>query len=123
MKRFFVYLPIFLLGCSVVLSAADVAGKWAGDYDVVMADGDTMKGKVTLTLQQDGAVISGTAGSDQGLLKVMNGKLDGDKLSFELQPNEHQKIVFDLRLQDDQHLKGEGKGETDGNKLNVFCMG
>ena len=115
MRRFFV----FFLGFSLLLSAADIAGKWAGNYDVVMSDGDTMKGKVTLTLQQDGAVISGTAGSDQGQLKVMNGKLDGDKLSFELQPDDQQKIVFDLRLQDDLHLKGEGKRETDGNKLNV----
>ena len=115
MRRFFV----FFLGFSLVLSAADIAGKWEGNYDVVVSDGDTMKGKVTLTLQQDGVVISGTAGSDQGPLKIMNGKLDGDKLSFELQPGEHQKIVFDLRLQDDQHLKGEGKGDTDGNKLIV----
>ncbi len=106
------------LSLTLALSAADVAGKWAGSYDVAMSDGDTMKGKVTLTLQQDGGAVTGTAGSDQGQMKILNGKLDGDKLSFELQTEQH-KIMFDLRLQEDEHLKGEGKGEADGNKLNV----
>ena len=73
-------LLFLFLSLTLALSAADVAGKWAGSYDVAMSDGDTMKGKVTLTLQQDGGAVTGTAGSDQGQMKILNGKLDGDKL-------------------------------------------
>ena len=83
------FLSLFL-SLTLALSAADVAGKWAGSYDVAMSDGDTMKGKVTLTLQQDGGAVTGTAGYDQGQMKILNGddrhpsvSADGDVIVFQ----------------------------------------
>lgn len=113
------YLAIsLLLAFSIAASAADLTGKWEGSYDVLMSDGETMKGKVVFDLTQSGAELSGTAGSDEGKLKIVNGKVAGDRVTFEV-PTEGPKMVFDLQLGDDQHLRGNGKGDADGTTIKV----
>ena len=99
------------------LVAADFSGKWTGSYDVLMSDGQAMKGKMVLTLAQNGTDITGTAGSDEGQMTIQNGKVTGDKVTFEIQ-TEGPKMVFDLHLED-EHLRGDGKGDADGNSVKV----
>jgi hypothetical protein len=106
---------LFLL-CSTLI-AADFSGKWAGNYDVTMTDGQAMKGKVTLNLTQSGAELTGTAGSEDNQMPILNGKVDGDKLTFDVQ-TEGPKMMFELRLEDG-HLRGNAKGMADGTTVSV----
>jgi hypothetical protein len=113
-------MKLLLTACllmGLTLSAADVSGTWAGKYDVVIGDGQTMKGKVTLNLTQTGSELTGNVGSDEGQMKIQNGKVEGDKVTFEVQ-TEGPKIVFDLRVERDR-LVGGGSGESDGSKVQV----
>jgi hypothetical protein len=58
--------------------AADIDGKWAGSLD-------TPNGAVNLffTLKADGAALTGTmTGPDGAEIKISDGKMDGNKVSF-----------------------------------------
>lgn len=106
----------FFLSC-LSLFCADLTGKWSGSYDVLMTDGQTMKGKVVLNLTQNGNEVTGTAGSDEGQMQIQNGKVEGDNVTFEIQ-TEGPKMVFSLHLED-EHLRGGGKGDDAGNSVKV----
>jgi hypothetical protein len=111
------YLILSFLLLTLPLCAADFSGKWSGSYDALMQDGQAMKGQITLTLEQNGAEISGTAGGDHGDMKISKGKADGDNVTFEIQ-TEGPKIVFTLKLVE-EHLRGEGNGDTEGVKVKL----
>ncbi len=111
-----VLFALFIFALS--LSAADISGKWSGSYDVTMADGDTMNGKVVMVLTQDGSDLTGTIGSEESQLnKITNGRIDGNEITFESQ-TEGPLMKFTLRLEDD-HIRGVGKGDMEGNAIQV----
>jgi|SRR5271165_2180368 len=100
------------------LCAADFSGKWSGSYDVLMQDGQAMKGNLVLTLAQSDSELTGTVSSaEHGELKISNGKADGDNVSFELH-TEGPTMVFTLKLEE-EHLRGEGKGDSEGIKVKI----
>ncbi len=76
-------MKIRLLMCALVLTAvsafaADIDGKWSGSVD-------TPNGAVTVgySLKADGATLNGTmTGPDGAEIKIADGKIDGNKLSF-----------------------------------------
>jgi uncharacterized protein (TIGR03435 family) len=83
-----------LLFCTIALHAADVSGKWSGFAG----------GPVFLTLKQDGANLSGSAGPNDGQQMAFDGgKIEADRLSFKVGA-----IQFDLRAAGDE-IKGELK--------------
>ncbi len=58
--------------------AADVDGKWAGSMSTPMGDVP-----VAFTFKADGATLNGTtAGPDGGDVKIADGKVDGNNISF-----------------------------------------
>ena len=64
--------------------AADVDGKWTGTMNTPNGDFP-----VNFTFMADGATLNGsTMGPDGGEVKIQNGKVDGDKITFS--------ITFDL---------------------------
>jgi hypothetical protein len=66
----------FLLASSAF--AADVDGKWAGTMSTPMGDVP-----VAFTFKADGATLNGTtAGPDGGDVKIAEGKVDGNNVSF-----------------------------------------
>lgn len=112
MKR--VFCSLVMLAMS--LSAADLSGKWSGNYDVTVSDGDPMKGRVYMMLTQTGDELTGTIGPDeQQQAKIANGKIDGDRITFESQ-TEGPLMRFDLRLLDG-HIRGEATGDMEGTKI------
>ncbi len=113
MKLLFLASLLFCLS----LSAADFTGTWAGNFDVLMTDGQSMKGKVVLTLTQNASELTGTVGSPDGPLKIINGKVDGDRITFEVQ-TEGPKMAFNLRLEE-EHIRGTAKGDSDGTTVSV----
>jgi hypothetical protein len=101
---------------ALTLSAADLTGKWTGAYDVVVSDGEPMKGRVLMVLSQSGADLTGTVGPDEDQqAKILKGHIDGDKITFESQ-TEGPLMKFELRIVQD-HIVGEAKGDMDGNQI------
>ena len=72
-------LGIVLLASSAF--AADIDGKWAGNIETPM--GPIMVG---YTFKADGAMLTGsTTGPDGMDIKITNGKVDGNKVSFDVE--------------------------------------
>ena len=91
MKRIFLFLSV----CAVLFTTVaargtfaatttnttDIAGTWAGE--LATPDGNSFT--LTYTFKVDGAKLTGSVQGPQGdPLNLDNGKLDGDKLSFDV---------------------------------------
>jgi len=103
-------LAVFLLSAIALL--ADVSGKWSGSF---IPDGQDAESAV-LHLKQDGPTITGTAGpSEEQQMAIRAGKVDGDKVSFEVALEGGDVIKFELMLAE-EHLRGTASGEHEGQK-------
>jgi hypothetical protein len=85
MKEFLCYCAALMLVLGAATAfAADLTGTWTGN--MVTANGDTIL--LIFTLKQDGAKLTGTvSGSQIGSLDIVDGNVDGDKLSFSVNYN------------------------------------
>ncbi len=83
---------VMTLGMVTVALAADVTGKWVGSVD-------TPNGPIELTyeLKADGETLTGTVASAMGSLPLVNGKIVGDTLTFEVDL-EGAKITHEAKL-------------------------
>lgn len=64
--------------------AADVTGNWTAE--MTSPDGNSMQ--LSFTFKQDGSKLTGTVLGPQGdPMEISNGKIDGDKLSFDVSFN------------------------------------
>ena len=60
--------------------AADIDGKWKGSIETPMGPIE-----VGFTFKADGAALSGTTTGPDGMeIKITNGKVEGDKISFDV---------------------------------------
>lgn len=74
-----IWIACFLIvAFAFAAAAADVAGKWTAQ--VPGRGGDPVT--TNITLQVDGAKLTGTISTPQGETKIEDGKVDGDKISF-----------------------------------------
>jgi hypothetical protein len=64
--------------CLAVAWAADVSGKWKGEYQ--SPDGQTRQS--TFTFQLSAEKLTGTVGSARGDAQISEGKVSGDDISF-----------------------------------------
>ncbi len=97
----------------LALSGSDVAGWWSGSFDV-FAGGKTGKQLVYMNLLRRGSEITGTAGPhEDAQWPVANGKIAGDRITFEVRPPEGSAVRFYLRFVDDV-LQGEARARRDG---------
>src|SRR5262245_12697631 len=79
---------------------ADVTGKWAGGAQ----DDDH---KLFFVLKQDGSTLTGSAGpSEDNQHSVQNGKVEGDRVTFDVPVGDKGTIHFDLKASGDE-IKGE----------------
>jgi len=112
MKKAFWILPCLTL----LLSGADISGKWAGTIDVEDS-GSTTEVQVELVQKADTVTgkIGRTGGGDDGAIR--NGKVDGTKVSFEVvSPQTSSPFKFTLTLLNDR-LEGEMKGSVDEGEV------
>ena len=112
MKKAFWILPCLAL----VLSGADVSGKWSGTIDVEDAGSST---DVQVELVQKAGTVSGKigriGGGDEGAIR--NGKVEGQKISFEVVSSETSSpFKFTLTLVNDR-LEGEMKGSLEQGEI------
>jgi hypothetical protein len=71
------FLVVALL-CAQAAFAADVDGKWVGNFTT--PNGDV---EVGFTFKADGTTLTGTStGPDGSTLQIKNGKIDGNKIAF-----------------------------------------
>jgi hypothetical protein len=73
---------VVLLLIAVAALAADVNGTWKGSMQ-----GPNGASDVTLKLKAEGTTLSGTINAMGTDYKIENGKIDGDKISFETNPD------------------------------------
>src|ERR1043166_8396119 len=96
-----------LLELAVGLFAdVNVTGNWTGTFSPVDKDGATHEGPALLKLKQTGTDITGTLGpSEDEQYPIAKGKLDGNKLTIEINGDGHN-IRFDLVVAEDS-IKGD----------------
>lgn len=107
---------LVLLGVATALvfrlQAADLAGVWKGSMDTQIGKTD-----VSLTFEQ-GPAVAGTVKMNGYDAPIEKGKLDGDRISFEVNI-EHGKVSFEGVVAGDQmRLTVTG---TQGDKYSLVC--
>lgn len=120
MKRIAV-LFVFLVCALPAIAAEDFSGKWSGSFTGVDESGQQMTQQIFMTLVHKGADLTGTAGpTEERQLKIENGKVDGNKLSFEVQGGGDTqggpRLKFTMSYADG-HLKGDVNAEKGELKL------
>ncbi len=70
-------IAIGLLLTAATCLAADVDGKWTGSMSTPNGDFP-----VNFSFKADGATLTGTTAGPDGDVKIANGKVDGEKITF-----------------------------------------
>ena len=112
-------LASLLMLSALILSAADVTGKWTG---TLAPAGGEDGSPALLELKQTGTEITGTVGPDESQRHTISkGTIDGNKVAVEVAA-EGRSIKMNLVL-DGDHLKGEivmsSGGQSRTAKLDV----
>ena len=89
---------LFIFAMSAL--AADFTGNWTGEG---VADGQAHP--LYVVIKQDGNTLSGTAGPDASRQAEIHGKVEGDKVSFDVATQGPGSIHFELKAEGDA-LKG-----------------
>ena len=110
-------LSFFLI--ALTASADDLSGTWTGSFNSVGPDGQAHDSAIHMVLKQTGTALTGTAGpSENQQWTLVDGKIDGDKVTFGVQAEQGPVLKFALTLAQG-HLKGEASAEQNGQKFNA----
>ena len=105
-----------LLLTTFALAAAELNGKWSGKFDITNANGETKADSAYMNLKLEGAKVTGTAGPDESKQwAVKNGKLEGGKLTFDVDTEDGGSIGFDLVF-DGETIRGAANGTGSGGE-------
>ncbi|HWF45626.1 MAG TPA: hypothetical protein VG168_01365 [Bryobacteraceae bacterium] len=103
-----------LLLSTLALNAAELTGKWSGSFDITNSNGETKADTAYMDLKEHGGVVIGTAGPNvEKQWSLRKGKLDGQKLTFEVPTDDGGVLVFDLTFDGDSiggTCNGTGSG-------------
>jgi len=105
-----------VLFSALALGAAELTGKWSGSFDITTPDGETKADTAYMDLKEKSGEVTGTAGpavDKQWTLR--KGKLDGQKLTFELPTDDGKLLIFDLTF-DGTAIQGTCAGKGDGGE-------
>ncbi len=93
-------LILALLIAAVSLSASEITGKWSGKWETSPDGGP---GPHYMVLKQDGAAVTGTAGPTAAQqMPISNGKMQGDKLTFDIGVPNGPSLKFDFKVAGDK---------------------
>lgn len=111
MRKFGLALAVLaLMVCGTLAFAAALTGSWSG---AILSNGESMP--AYFVLKQDGAALTGTGGPDTTeQLPMQNGKVDGDKFSFDV-PAGKGTFHFELTQEGDT-LKGTFQLKSEQNQ-------
>ncbi|HUJ23674.1 MAG TPA: hypothetical protein VLX58_19205 [Bryobacteraceae bacterium] len=108
---------LWILPCmALLLSGADISGKWSGTIDIEDA-GSTTSVQVELVQKSDAVSgkIAQTGSGEDG--EIRNGKVEGTKVSWEvISSHSSSPFKFTLTLIEGR-LEGDMKGSTDDGEI------
>jgi hypothetical protein len=85
---------------ALVLSAAELTGKWSGSFDITFPNGESKADTAYLDLKELDGAVTGTAGpNSEKQWSLRNGKLDGQKLTFEVSTDDGLQLAFELTFE------------------------
>jgi hypothetical protein len=101
-------LMFLTLVLTITATAADVTGKWSGTFAVTNPDGSAGEpNPAVMILKQTGSTISGTAGTSEAeQFPIDNAKIDGNKISGTVNPNDGATYVVTMTVNGDR-MAGE----------------
>jgi hypothetical protein len=111
-----------LLSAAMTLSAADISGKWSGNFTTTGPGGESETDTAFIIFQQKGTELTGSGGPDESRQwPILKGKVEGNRITFEVQ-SDGPLYKVDVMLVGD-HIKGdvtvvEG-GQTSKAKVDV----
>ena len=98
------------------------SGRWTGHFDITTPDGSIQNDAAVLILKQDGAVIAGSAGENEGQQsEIKSGKADGLEIQFTID-SQGSPMLFRLRLEAG-HLKGDASSGKMTARVDVTRAG
>jgi hypothetical protein len=98
-----------LLLATLPLGAIDISGKWTGSFEGQNNEGEKKTEPAFLIFKQEGGTLTGSGGPNEGEQHpFQNGKVEGDKVSFEISLNNGGTIYFNLTVTGDE-IKGDMK--------------
>jgi|SRR5580704_3469026 opacity protein-like surface antigen len=112
---------LLCLALALTAAAADVGGKWSGTFTPESGDG----GSAYVILKQTGSTITGTGGPDADhQWPGLQGKIDGNKVTFEVKSTDDGTIFKGTLVLDGDHLNGDVEstspdGQSGKAKLNL----
>lgn len=113
-------LLLWALLSAFALHAAELTGKWSGSFDITNEQGDTQADTAYMDLKESGGSVTGTAGPNEDKqFSLRKGKLDGQKLTFEVVMDDGGVLTFELTF-DGTSIQGSCKGTgSSGEKLSA----
>jgi hypothetical protein len=111
---------LFLLVSALAFGAATLTGKWSGSFDITNSNGETKADTAYMNLTEHDGTVTGTAGpSSDKQWQIRKGKLDGQKLTFEVLNEDGELLVFDLTA-DAESIQGTCVGTSNsGEKMSA----
>ena len=105
-----------LLLSALTLGAAELTGKWSGSFDITNSNGETKADTAYMDLKEHAGEVTGTAGPNmEKQWSLRKGKLDGQKLTFEVPTDDGGLLVFDLTF-DGEAVQGSCTGNGSGGE-------
>jgi hypothetical protein len=96
--------------------ATDVSGKWSGSLTLSI-DGQQRNDTAFMTFTQKGSELTGSVGPrDDRLRPITNGKVEGNRVTFDVQGDGGPQLAFTLTLTDGR-LKGQAAGDRNGQAM------
>ena len=113
---------LWLLPCfTLVLTAADISGKWAGNIEVEdSSSGTVINTPVRAEFQQQADKISGTIGreEDESSESIRNARLqNGRLLTFEVSSPEAGGLIKFVLTLDNNRMEGQMTGSIDSGPI------
>ena len=107
---------LLLLLCALAHGATPLAGKWSGSFDITNSDGEKKADTAYMDLSEHDGTVAGTAGPNaEKQWALRKGKLDGQKLTFEVVTDDGGVLVFDLTF-DGESIQGKCDGTGNGGE-------
>jgi len=103
-----------------VIQAAELTGKWSGSFDITNEQGETKADNAYMDLKESAGSVTGTAGPNSDKQwSLRKGKLDGQKLTFEVAMEDGGILAFELTY-DGTSIQGTCTGTgNEGEKLSA----
>jgi hypothetical protein len=100
---------------ALAAAAADVSGKWSGNFEMTGPDGTKETRPVYLILKQDGTKLTGSGGPDSSEQHpIVSGTVEGDSLKFTVEGG----FIFDVKYAGDE-IKGDVRRERGGEVMHL----